>query len=67
MRRINMLKEIIQNYNLKAILLPRETFKPFPTYSNREDWVNIEVELRDSCIKSAEQYLNYDWPPSKPT
>ena len=47
---------------LKANLIPREQFKPYPTIENRDFWDNLPNDITKSAIEMAEKVLKEPWP-----
>ncbi|MDA0708862.1 MAG: heparinase II/III family protein [bacterium] len=50
---------------LKAMLIGREQWKPFPTASDRERWEALSPQVREGAITRGEESLAYVWPALK--
>ena len=48
---------------LRKILLPRDTFKPFPTSEERDPWDEIPESIRKAHLTRGTAALNHEWPP----
>ena len=47
---------------LRSILIPREDWKPFPKYADREAWQALPEEERRYLVQLGEQALTKTWP-----
>ena len=47
---------------LSGALIPRETWKPFPIYGDREEWVKLPPEVGQPLIGAGECHLGQVWP-----
>ena len=57
-----MLSERYANPNLKNILIPRENYRPYPTWADRSPWDELPAALRDACLAAGERRLGMEWP-----
>jgi len=48
---------------LKDILIPRESWRPFPPAAEREAWEALPEPLRSAHIARGEAALGFEWPP----
>ena len=47
---------------LKKKLVPRKDFTPFPVYSDRKAWKDLDPAFSQFLIRRGEEYLGYGWP-----
>jgi hypothetical protein len=47
---------------LKQALIPQSEWTPFPRLSDREGWTKADSNMLQTCIKSAESSIDYEWP-----
>ena len=47
---------------LQKVLIPQAQWTPFPQLDDRAGWAKADKALLDSYIKTAESYLDYNWP-----
>ncbi len=47
---------------LKKKLVPRKSFKPFPTFKDHGEWKGLDEAFRQFLIRRGEEYLGYGWP-----
>jgi hypothetical protein len=47
---------------LKKLLIPQASWKPFPKIDDRDGWATANQEVLQSYVKQAEGYINYEWP-----
>lgn len=47
---------------LRQILIPQAEWTPFPRLDDRAGWAKADRKMLDAYIKTAESYLDYDWP-----
>ncbi len=55
-----MLSKFFDLDNIK--IMKKDEFNFYPQASQREAWVNLSSELRESLVKKGEKYLNYTYP-----
>src|SRR5512135_3323826 len=48
--------------SLAKLLLPVETYHPFPTASERAGWEGLAEPVRQAAVAQAEELLGYQWP-----
>jgi hypothetical protein len=58
----NLLSGKYSNEELSKILVSHTDFKPFPKINDRAGWSKADQEHLQAYLKTAEGYLNYDWP-----
>ncbi len=54
--------ELYPQETIEKVLIPREQWHPWPTWSNRDAWENLPKAVRKDLVANGEQYLGYDWP-----
>ncbi|MDR2498689.1 MAG: heparinase II/III-family protein [Tannerellaceae bacterium] len=47
---------------LQAILIPASKWTPFPRLADRTGWAKADKAALDAIVKSAEEFLGYEWP-----
>jgi hypothetical protein len=57
-----MFTERYVNDNLAHLIMPIESYKPYPDIENRSQWESLPAFVRDKWINGAESYLGYHWP-----
>ena len=57
-------QDMFEQYSkdLAELLIPKDTFRPFPKYEDREGWMLMREEYREFLIRKGEEYLGYEWP-----
>ena len=55
-----MIYQLLKTSPLEKCL--KDSFTPFPAYSDREKWQNLSQELKDYYIQNADELKNYKWP-----
>ena len=59
-------RDLLQHANtaetLRQSLLPRNTYRPFPTILDRSAWEGLRAETRATFVAGGEKYLGYKWP-----
>jgi hypothetical protein len=58
----NLLSSKYSATELQRILIPQAEWTPFPRIDDREGWAKADKDMLQMCIKSAESYIDYDWP-----
>lgn len=58
----NLLTKAYSAEKVKAALIPRESYKPFPTIQDRAGWDGLRAETRAGLVKDGEAFLGYHWP-----
>ncbi|MDR2765785.1 MAG: heparinase II/III-family protein [Tannerella sp.] len=58
----NLLSGKYSAAELQRILIPQKDWTPFPRLDDREGWARADKNMLESCIRTAESYLDYDWP-----
>lgn len=48
---------------LDQVILPRDEWRPFPTYANPDGFEDIPARVRQAHISRGEELLNTDWKP----
>lgn len=61
-RQRNLLAGACPPATLKESLIPRETYRPFPTIHDRTAWEGLRSETRDALVTSGAKYLGLAWP-----
>lgn len=57
-----MLSQAYPPEKLKDILIPRESWRPFPTADERDPWADLPDAIRKAHIARGEGNLDYTWP-----
>jgi hypothetical protein len=57
-----MLSDTWTSETLDNTLLPRESWKPFPTAGDHDAWSVVPRELREAYLARATASLNHEWP-----
>jgi hypothetical protein len=47
---------------LQDLLIPLSRWEPFPRIDDRQAWEKADRETLQTCIRYAENHLDYDWP-----
>ena len=47
---------------LQNVLIPQSQWVPFPRIDDRKGWERADHTMLDGYVKSAETYLDYEWP-----
>jgi hypothetical protein len=63
----DILQKESNEIGLESVLIKDFSEIGFPTYKDRDFWVELPGNLRDQYIDRAEEKLNYDWPVVKAT
>ncbi len=63
----DILQKESNEIGLESVLIKGFSEIGFPTYKDRDFWVELPENLRDQYIDRAEEKLNYDWPVVKAT
>ncbi|MDR1668294.1 MAG: heparinase II/III-family protein [Bacteroidales bacterium] len=58
----NLLSGKYSTEELQRILIPQAGWTPFPRIDDREGWAKADGDMLQACIKSAEAFIDYDWP-----
>ena len=56
------LREMYPQEKVAKVLVPREQWRPWPTWSDRKAWESLPEPVRKDLIANGEWYLRYDWP-----
>ena len=57
---------LTSEYSFKAVkksIIPSETWEPFPTIEDRDEWESIPANIKNHYISEAEESLGFKWPP----
>ncbi|MDF2962210.1 MAG: hypothetical protein K0S39_3945 [Paenibacillus sp.] len=57
-----MFTERYVNDKLARLIIPIESYKPYPDIEDRSSWEALPASIRDKWISAGEQYVGYDWP-----
>ena len=57
-----MLSQAYPPEKLKDILIPRESWRPFPTADERDPWAALPEAIRKAHIARGENNLDFTWP-----
>ncbi|MCG8307049.1 MAG: heparinase II/III-family protein [Cytophagales bacterium] len=57
-----LLKQFYKNSEFRKWILPQNEWVKYPDYADREAWNKLPVSLRQSYIRQAEKYADYNWP-----
>jgi len=63
----DILQKESNEIGLESVLIKDFSEIGFPTYKDRDFWVELPENLRDQYVDRAEEKLNYDWPVVKAT
>ena len=63
----DILQKESNEIGLESVLIKGFSEIGFPTYKDRDFWVELPENLRDQYVDRAEEKLNYDWPVVKAT
>lgn len=66
-RERNILANEAKAINLSESLITDNSWNTLPGYKDRKFWEGIAPNIRQEYIKSAERYIDYDWPVVKAT
>ena len=58
----NLISGKFSKQELQSILIPQAQWTPFPRLNDREGWAKANRQALESYVRTAETYLNYDWP-----
>ena len=58
----NLLSGKFSKEELSKILIPQQKWTPFPTIDDREGWAKADQNRMKAYVKTAEGFLNYQWP-----
>jgi len=58
----NLLSGKFSKDELSKILVAPDKWVPFPKIDDRASWAKADQEMMKAYIKTAETYLNYEWP-----
>lgn len=58
----NLLSGKFRKEELSKILIAPDKWVPFPKIDDRAGWAKADQEMMKAYIKTAETYLNYEWP-----
>jgi hypothetical protein len=58
----NLLSGKFSKDELSKILIAPDKWVPFPKIDDRAGWAKADQEMMKAYIKTAETYLNYEWP-----
>ena len=47
---------------LQKVLIPQSQWTPFPRINDRGSWAHASRTMMEEYVKTAESYLNYEWP-----
>jgi hypothetical protein len=61
-RQRNLLTTAYSADKVRAALIPRETYKPFPTIQDRAGWNGLRAETKVGLVADGEAFLGYHWP-----
>ncbi|UCD51196.1 MAG: heparinase II/III family protein [Phycisphaerales bacterium] len=56
------LADLYPQKKVAQLILPREQWHPWPTWSERQAWEQLPQEVREDLLANGEEYLGYDWP-----
>ena len=59
----NLLTHGIEESTLSSLLMPRGTWHPFPTITEREKWEAVPASIRSDYIRRGEKMLHTTWEP----
>ncbi|MGQ7885441.1 heparinase II/III domain-containing protein [Paenibacillus sp. WC2504] len=57
-----MIREKFRHVLQEQHMIKQEQFHLFPVAADRGYWDDVPVEVRQSLIRQAEKYINYEWP-----
>ncbi len=63
----NILAKEAKAIELSKVLITDNTWNKLPVYKDRQFWESLPENIRQEYIKSAEKYLDYNWPVVKAT
>ena len=58
----NLLSGKYTPQELQNVLIPQAQWTPFPRIDDRAGWAHADRSMMEAYIKTAETYLEYDWP-----
>lgn len=58
----NLLTTAYSADRVRAALIPRESYKPFPTLQDRAGWNALRPETRAGLVADGETFLGFHWP-----
>jgi hypothetical protein len=56
------LRELYPQEKVAEVLIPREQWRPWPKWSDRQAWEKLPESVRKDLIANGEKHLGYDWP-----
>ncbi|OHB68830.1 MAG: hypothetical protein A2Y77_11705 [Planctomycetes bacterium RBG_13_62_9] len=56
------LRELYPQDKIEKVLIPRDQWRPWPKWSDRQRWEGLPEPVRKDLIANGEEYLGYDWP-----
>jgi hypothetical protein len=56
------LAELYPEQKVREVLVGREQWRPWPTWSDRKAWEGLPAQVRKDLVANGEEYLGYDWP-----
>jgi len=56
------LRELYPQEKIAQVLIPREQWRPWPKWNDRQAWEKLPEAVRRDLIANGEQHLGYDWP-----
>ncbi len=57
-----LLKQFYKNPKLADWILPQNKWVTYPDYADREAWNKLPSDLRQSFVRQAETYADFNWP-----
>ena len=57
-----MLSEAYPRDTLENILIPRESWRPYPTVAERDPWTSLPDAVRTAHLARGEEALGFEWP-----
>lgn len=49
-------------FSFSDILIPHQDWKPFPELEDRESWSQADKSMMQAFLKTANEYMDYEWP-----
>jgi len=59
---VRMFTERYVNDKLAHILIPRESYKPYPDIEDRSSWEALPAFVKEKWMSAGKSYTGYDWP-----
>jgi hypothetical protein len=56
------LGELYPARKIGEVLIEREPWRPWPSWSDRAAWDGLPAQVRSELVANGEEYLGYDWP-----